>query len=81
MHINDLLAIASENKASDLHIKVGSHPVIRVSGNLIPLFDQNLNDVDIGEVSNVRHADFLLICHRLFWRPRSIRIPDPVCPR
>ncbi len=39
MHINDLLAIASENKASDLHIKVGSHPVIRVNGNLIPLTD------------------------------------------
>ena len=37
MHINDLLAIASENKASDLHIKVGSHPVIRVNGKLIPL--------------------------------------------
>ncbi len=39
MHINDLLAIASENKASDLHIKVGSHPVIRVNGNLLPLTD------------------------------------------
>jgi twitching motility protein PilT len=39
MHINDLLGMASENKASDLHIKVGSHPVIRVNGNLIPLTD------------------------------------------
>ena len=39
MHINDLLAVASENKASDLHIKVGSHPVIRVNGNLFPLTD------------------------------------------
>jgi twitching motility protein PilT len=37
MHINDLLGVASENKASDLHIKVGSHPVIRVNGKLIPL--------------------------------------------
>jgi twitching motility protein PilT len=37
MHVNDLLTIASERKASDLHLKVGSHPVIRVNGNLIPL--------------------------------------------
>ena len=26
MHINDLLKIAVERKASDLHLKVGSHP-------------------------------------------------------
>ncbi len=34
MNINDLLAIAVERKASDLHLKVGSHPVIRVDGQL-----------------------------------------------
>ncbi len=37
MHINDLLKIASERKASDLHLKVGSHPVLRINGELIPL--------------------------------------------
>ncbi|HEX7284032.1 MAG TPA: type IV pilus twitching motility protein PilT [Vicinamibacterales bacterium] len=37
MHINDLLKIAVERKASDLHLKVGSHPVIRVDGDLLPL--------------------------------------------
>src|SRR5918995_205706 len=37
MNINDLLKIAAERRASDLHIKVGSHPVIRVDGDLIPL--------------------------------------------
>ena len=37
MHINDLLKVASERKASDLHLKVGSHPVIRVAGELVPL--------------------------------------------
>src|SRR5882672_350720 len=37
MHINDLLKIATERRASDLHLKVGSHPVIRVSGRLMPL--------------------------------------------
>jgi twitching motility protein PilT len=40
MHINDLLKIATDRGASDLHLKVGSHPVIRISGKLIPLTDQ-----------------------------------------
>ena len=39
MHINDLLKIACERGASDLHLKVGSHPVIRVDGRLTPLLD------------------------------------------
>ncbi len=39
MHINDLLKVACERGASDLHLKVGSHPVIRVDGRLIPLLD------------------------------------------
>ena len=37
MHINDLLKIATERRASDLHLKVGSYPVIRVSGQLTAL--------------------------------------------
>src|SRR5215216_4211222 len=39
MHINDLLKIASERKASDLHLKVGSHPVLRINGDLVPLVE------------------------------------------
>ena len=37
MHVNELLKNAIEKKASDLHLKVGSHPVIRVNGRLIPV--------------------------------------------
>ncbi|MCL4838167.1 MAG: type IV pilus twitching motility protein PilT [Thermoanaerobaculia bacterium] len=37
MNVNDLLKIAIERKASDLHLKVGSHPIIRVDGRLTPL--------------------------------------------
>jgi twitching motility protein PilT len=37
MNVNDLLKIAVERKASDLHLKVGSHPVLRVDGTLLPL--------------------------------------------
>jgi twitching motility protein PilT len=37
VHINELLKIATDKKASDLHMKVGSHPVVRVNGKLFPL--------------------------------------------
>jgi twitching motility protein PilT len=40
MHINDLLKVATQQGASDLHLKVGSHPVIRISGKLVPITDQ-----------------------------------------
>ena len=34
MHIDELLRTACENKASDLHLKVGNYPYIRVDGTL-----------------------------------------------
>ena len=37
MHIDDLLRIAVERKASDLHLKVGNHPYLRIDGQLVPL--------------------------------------------
>jgi twitching motility protein PilT len=35
MHVNDLLKIAVEHGASDLHLKVGSYPMMRVRGDLV----------------------------------------------
>src|SRR6202008_827749 len=40
MHVDDLLRTAIERKASDLHLKVGNYPHIRVDGDLVPLTDQ-----------------------------------------
>lgn len=37
VNINDLLKIAVEHRASDLHLKVGSPPVLRIDGILRPL--------------------------------------------
>ncbi|MCZ6491946.1 MAG: type IV pilus twitching motility protein PilT [Acidobacteria bacterium] len=37
MQIDDLLRIAVERKASDLHIKVGNFPYLRIDGELVPL--------------------------------------------
>ncbi len=39
MHLNDILKAAVERRASDLHLKVGSHPVIRVDGRLQPMVE------------------------------------------
>jgi twitching motility protein PilT len=40
MNIDDLLRIAMERRASDLHLKVGNYPHLRVDGELHPLTDQ-----------------------------------------
>src|SRR6266699_1036670 len=37
--VDDLLRRAVENKSSDLHLKVGNHPYLRVDGLLTPLTD------------------------------------------
>ncbi len=37
MDIDDLLKVAIENDASDLHIKAGNYPIIRIHGKLKPL--------------------------------------------
>ncbi|HJX00762.1 MAG TPA: type IV pilus twitching motility protein PilT [Terriglobales bacterium] len=40
MNIDDLLRVAMDRKASDLHLKVGNYPHIRVDGELVSLSDQ-----------------------------------------
>src|SRR5918999_380990 len=40
MHVNDLLKIAVESGASDLHLKVGSYPMMRVRGTLTPASEE-----------------------------------------
>jgi twitching motility protein PilT len=40
MHVNDLLKLAVQSGASDLHLKVGTYPMIRVRGTLIPATEE-----------------------------------------
>ena len=52
MHVNDLLKIAVESGASDLHLKVGSHPMLRVRGALVPaLSDKRLDHEDMVAIA------------------------------
>src|SRR3979411_1255294 len=39
LSVDDLLRRAVETKASDLHLKVGNHPYLRIDGSLAPLAD------------------------------------------
>ena len=52
MHVNDLLKIAVDNGASDLHLKVGSFPMMRVRGVLQPASeDKKLDHEDVVAMS------------------------------
>jgi twitching motility protein PilT len=44
MHVNDLLKIAVDAGASDLHLKVGSYPMMRVRGTLVPATEEKRLD-------------------------------------
>ena len=44
MHVNDLLKIAVDAGASDLHLKVGSYPMMRVRGALVPATEEKRLD-------------------------------------
>jgi twitching motility protein PilT len=46
MNLNDLLTIAVEHGASDLHLKVGSTPMMRLGGDLVPVVDTRLTHDD-----------------------------------
>jgi|RhiMetdeSRZDD1v2_1073273.scaffolds.fasta_scaffold257316_2 twitching motility protein PilT len=46
MHVNDLLKVAVERGASDLHLKAGSYPMMRVRGELTPVAQDHRIDHD-----------------------------------
>jgi len=52
--LNALIDLILQEKASDLHLSVGSHPLIRVSGTLIPLVKKPiLTDGDVNEFAEI----------------------------
>jgi twitching motility protein PilT len=52
MHVNDLLKLAVDQGASDLHLKVGSYPMMRVGGLLRPVAeDKKLDHEDVVAMS------------------------------
>ena len=63
--LHTLVDLILQEKASDLHISVGSHPLIRVSGSLIPLLKKPiLTDPDVAGFAKIlmredQHRRFL----------------------
>jgi twitching motility protein PilT len=55
MALNDLLKLTFERKASDLHLKVGVPPVLRVDGRLMPLENEKrlTQDDNIAMASSI----------------------------
>ena len=49
MNIDDLLRVVIERDASDLHLKVGSLPVLRINGALTPYGDSRVTPEDVQE--------------------------------
>jgi len=52
VHVNDLLKIAVDSGASDLHLKVGSYPMMRIRGSLRPAVeDRRLDHEDLVAIA------------------------------
>jgi len=52
--LHDLIEILRAEKGSDLHLSTGSHPVVRVTGSLIPLIKKPiLTNHDVDEFAKV----------------------------
>ncbi len=52
MHVNDLLKAAVDAGASDLHLKVGSYPMMRLRGALVPVSEEKrLDHSDVVSMS------------------------------
>jgi len=68
LHINDLLDTLLKADASDLHMKVGNHPMLRIDGKIAPqenlerltpqLMDEILNSLMNEEQKNIYQENF-----------------------
>jgi twitching motility protein PilT len=59
MEIDELLKVAIERDASDLHLKAGNHPIVRVHGALIPLTGfPRLTSKDTQELGDQLMTDY-----------------------
>jgi twitching motility protein PilT len=58
MALNDLLKLTFERKASDLHLKVGVPPVLRIDGRLVPLENEKrlTQDDNIAMASSIMNS-------------------------
>jgi twitching motility protein PilT len=53
MELNEVLLIALNNRASDIHLKVGQPPLLRIDGELVPLKDNP--ELDASEIAKTAY--------------------------
>jgi len=63
LELDDLLQVLVEHNASDLHLKVGSPPIVRLERELLPIGEQSLTDNDtkrliLGGMDEKQRATF-----------------------
>jgi len=53
MELNEVLLVALNNRASDIHLKVGQPPLLRIDGELVPLKDNP--ELDASEIAKTAY--------------------------
>jgi len=53
MELNEVLLVALNNRASDIHLKVGQPPLLRIDGELVPLKDYS--EMDASEIAKTAY--------------------------
>ena len=53
MDLNEVLLVALNNRASDIHLKVGQPPLLRIDGELVPLKDNA--ELDASEIAKTAY--------------------------
>src|SRR6202021_2280341 len=76
MNIDDLLRIAMERRASDLHLKVGNYPPLRIDGELTPLTDQPR--ISAEDMLTMAFSMMSARQKQKFKEPREIEMPYAV---
>ena len=77
MHIQDLLGLCVERKASDLHLSAGMPPLLRIDGDLEPIDEQPLSSEQVAEASGkVANATADSTAHDVGEADFCVELPD-----
>jgi twitching motility protein PilT len=76
MTMHELLRLVVERRASDLHIKAGNRPMLRVDGTLAPVSDEPLSDDQVrGLIAEILTPEQLEVFHRKLELDLAYSIP------
>ncbi len=56
-HLNSLVQVAISNKASDIHLRGGEAPVLRIRGELVPVQTKDFSEDDMNDIMCILTRD------------------------